>query len=354
MSITRGMVITMKSRLFNIILVIAFSFGFIAYQFRSIDIATVWTGLKNANIFWLLGGMGAMFLYWLLESLVLHRISSEVNSRQTVGQSFKITMAGQFFNTITPFASGGQPAQLYMLNKNGMDVGAGSSVLLIKFILYQSMLVINSFFVLIFGYRYLMNGAIPKLSIMIMIGFTLNVIVIVALITVGKSKRVASFIVHMLLKPVGFFIKRDKYVALKHTVDQKLDSFHLESTRMSFDLKLLVQCSLLTTLQLWLFFAIPYFVLQGIGATQLDIFQIIAFHSFIIMFSSLIPIPGGSGGAELSFSLLFGLILNPARLVLSLFLWRFITYYSCILLGSLTLMLKEKKSNKLIAMTETK
>ncbi|SDZ61105.1 hypothetical protein SAMN05421736_1216 [Evansella caseinilytica] len=339
----------MKNRLFNIILVFTVSFGFIVYHFRTVDIATVWDGLKNTNVFWLLGGMLAMFLYWLLEALVLHRISRKVNSRQSVRQSFKITMAGQFFNTITPFASGGQPAQLYMLNKTGMDVGAGSSVLLIKFIVYQAMLVINSLIVLLFGYHYLLNGDIPKLSIMIITGFALNVIVIVALITVGKSKGVASFIVHLLLKPVCFFMKKDKYAALKNTADQKLHSFHLESTRMSFDMKLLLQCSVLTTLQLWLFFSIPYFVLQGVGAPQLDVFQIIAFHSFIIMFSSLIPIPGGSGGAELSFSLLFGLILDPVTLVLSLFLWRFITYYSCILFGSFSLMSKEETAGSLVA-----
>ncbi|WP_062052560.1 lysylphosphatidylglycerol synthase transmembrane domain-containing protein [Bacillus sp. JCM 19034] len=336
----------MKSRLFQIILVFTISFGFIAYHFRKVDIATVWIGLKSANVFWLFGGMGAMFLYWLLEAFVLHRISKEVNGRQNVWQSFKITMAGQFFNTITPFASGGQPAQLYMLSKIGMDIGSGSSVLLIKFIIYQAMLVINSFIVLLFGYRYLLNGAIPNLSVLIIVGFALNAIVVVALITVGKSKRVASSIVHTLLKPVSLFLKKEKTAALKVTVDQKLHSFHLESKRLSFDYKLLFQCSTLTTVQLWLFFSIPYFVLQGVGVTQLNPFQIIDFHAFIMMFSSLIPIPGGSGGAELCFSLLFGLILDPAPLVLSLFLWRFITYYSCILFGSLSLLSKKETSRR--------
>jgi glycosyltransferase 2 family protein len=330
----------MKNRLFNIILVFTVSFGFIAYHFRTVDIATVWDGLKNADVVWLLGGMLAMFLYWLLEALVLHRIAKEVNIRQTVRQSFKITMAGHFFNTVTPFASGGQPAQLYMLTKTGMDAGAGSSVLLIKFTIYQAMLVVNSVIVLLFGYHYLLDGAIPKLSVLIMTGFVLNVMVIVALITVGKNKGIASFIVHLLLKPVSLFMKKEKYAAFQHTAEQKLHSFHSESKRMSFDYKLLLQCTVLTTLQLWLFFSIPYFVLQGVGAAQIDILQIIAFHTFIMMFSSLIPIPGGSGGAEFSFSLLFGLILDPVTLVLSLFLWRFITYYSCILFGAVSLMFK--------------
>ncbi|MBA5735222.1 flippase-like domain-containing protein, partial [Escherichia coli] len=68
------------------------------------------------------------------------------------------TMIGQFFNTITPMATGGQPAQLVMLTKQGMDAGRGSSVLLVKFIIYQAMVVLNFLVILIFGIHYLMTG----------------------------------------------------------------------------------------------------------------------------------------------------------------------------------------------------
>lgn len=338
---------TTKKRLFQIIPVFAVSIAFIAYHFRTVDIASVWAGFKNADTVWLFGAMFAMFLYWLIEALVLHQISKKVTMHQTVGQSFKITMAGQFFNTITPFATGGQPAQLYMLTKNGLNAGAGSSVLLTKFIVYQSMLIINSLFVLLFGYHYLLNGTISKLSALIIFGFVLNTIVIIALIIVGRHRRIASILAQFLLKPVSFFIKSETYTDLKNAIEHRLDSFHTESKRMSVDFKLLLQCSVLTTVQLWLFFSIPYFILQGVGVAQLDMVQIIAFHTFIMMFSSIIPIPGGSGGAELSFSLLFGLILNPATLILSLFLWRFVTYYSCILFGAFFITSHRKRSYEL-------
>lgn len=331
-----------KNRVFNILLAFIISFGFIAFHFRGVNLATVWEGLKEAHMTWLIAGMFAMFLYWFLESLVLNQMTRQVSTGQTIWQSIKITMAGQFFNTITPFASGGQPGQLYLMAKDGIDVGVASSVLLIKFIVYQAMLVTSSAIILIFGYSYLQEGAIPGLSMMIIIGFMLNTGVIIMLITVFKNKQIASFLVHMLLKPASLFMKKDKYAALKVKVDQKLHAFHVESNRMSFNIKLLLRCSLLTIAQLWIFFSIPYFVLQGIGIPQIDLFQVIAFHSFIMMFSSLIPIPGGSGGAEFSFSLLFGLIMGPAALVLCLFFWRFITYYSCILFGSFFLFTKRK------------
>lgn len=331
-----------KNRIFNLLLVLSISLGFIALQFRNIDTPTVWEGFKNARISWLIIGMFIMCLYWLLESLVLYKMAKKVHKQQTLWQSIKITMVGQFFNTITPFSSGGQPAQLYMMVKNKIGAGVGSSILLIKFIVFQAMLVLSSIVVLLFGYGYLQNKSIPQLSMLIIIGFILNTVVIITLITVAKSKRVASFIAHMLLKPISFFVKKERYTKWENKLDQKLYAFHVESNRMSFDSRLLLECSLLTILQLWLFFSIPFFIMHSVGMAQVNVFQVIAFHSFIMMFSSLIPIPGGSGGAEYSFSLLFGLVLSPARLLLCLFFWRFITYYSCLLFGSFFLIAKRK------------
>jgi hypothetical protein len=305
-----------------------------------VDLQHVWKGLRNADIGWLLGAMLIMVGYWFLEALVLHRMSEKVHKSQTIWQSIKVTMIGQFFNTITPFSSGGQPAQLYTMMKNGVSVGIGSSILLIKFIIFQAMLVISSMIILLFGYGYIQNQSIPQLNLLIIVGFILNLIVIVTLITIAKSKRVAHIIAHTILLPVSFFVKKERYIIWKEKLNDKLDSFHEESNRMSFDWKLLAQCSVLTLIQLWLFFSIPYFILQGLGIGHVSIFQVIAFHSFIMMFASLVPIPGGSGGAEYSFLLLFGLILKPALLILCLFFWRMITYYSCILFGSLFLLAK--------------
>lgn len=217
-----------------------------------------------------------------------------------------------------------------------------SSVLLMKFIVFQAMMVCSSLIVLLFGHRYLQDLDIPQVRTLIFVGFIMNVLVITTLLTIAKSKRVASFLAHTFLKPASFFVKEERYSSWKSTVDQKLASFHAESTRLSFGRSLILQCCILTLMQLWLFFSIPFFVTQALGVGNVSLFQVTAFHAFIMMFSSLIPIPGGSGGAEYSFSLMFALILTPATLVLCLFFWRLITYYSCIVFGSFFLVSRRK------------
>ena len=56
-------------------------------------------------------------------------------------QGFTNAISGTFFNGITPFSSGGQFAQVYIFNRQGITPANSASILLMAFIVYQSVLV---------------------------------------------------------------------------------------------------------------------------------------------------------------------------------------------------------------------
>ncbi|EHC6486586.1 UPF0104 family protein [Listeria monocytogenes] len=335
-----------KKNLFNIAIVLAISIGFIIWQFQGVDISTFFASMLKVNPWWLLAAFAAMFIYWFLEAVVLQTASKPANKDQRFFSSFRITMIGQFFNTITPMATGGQPAQLVMLTKQGMDAGRGSSVLLVKFIIYQAMVVLNFLVILIFGIHYLMTG-VTQLKFLVLLGFGVHVFVIAALILVGRSQKFTTKLVHVLLIPTRLFMKKEKVANLRNTLDEKIITFHEESSRIGKDWKLIVRCCFYTTLQLWIYFSIPFFILQAIGVTGIGLYMAITYHAFIIMFATVMPTPGGAGGAEYTFTLLFGMLLGPAKLLMALVLWRIITYYSCIVFGAGALLIKDTASKKI-------
>ncbi|MBC1488335.1 UPF0104 family protein [Listeria sp. FSL L7-1485] len=335
-----------KKNLFNIAIVLTISIGFIIWQFKDVDVSTFFASMLKVNPWWLVAAFGAMFLYWFLEAVVLQTTSKPANKDQRFFSSFRITMIGQFFNTITPMATGGQPAQLVMLTKQGMDAGRGSSVLLVKFIIYQAMVVLNFLVILLFGIHYLMTG-VTQLKFLVLLGFSVHVFVIACLILVGRSQKFTTKLVHILLTPAKLFMKKEKITNLRNMLDQKIITFHEESSRIGKDWKLIIRCCLYTTLQLWIYFSIPFFILHAIGVTGVGLYMAITYHAFIIMFATVMPTPGGAGGAEYTFTLLFGMLLGPAKLLMALVLWRIITYYSCIIFGAGALLIKDTTSRKI-------
>lgn len=84
-------------------------------------------------------------------------------------------------------------------------------------------------------------------------------------------------------------MKKEKVSNLRNTLDEKIITFHEESSRIGKDWKLIVRCCFYTTLQLWIYFSIPFFILQAIGVTGIGLYMAITYHAFIIMFATVMP-----------------------------------------------------------------
>ncbi|WP_163655076.1 lysylphosphatidylglycerol synthase transmembrane domain-containing protein [Listeria sp. PSOL-1] len=328
---------------FNIFIILVISIGYIVWQFRDVKLHSFLKDLEHVNLWWILIAFICMAFSWIFEAIVLHNTVKPSKPDQHFFSSFRITMGGQFFNMITPMQTGGQPAQLFMLTRQGMDAGAASSVLLIKFIIYQAMIVINFIVVLIFGFHYLMTDVI-QVKFLVITGFLVHSAVIVGLIFVAKSQRVTTKIVHFLFIPIAWVIKKERSNRMKQLIDEKIASFHVEIERISKDRKIIFKASFYTTLQLWIYFTIPYFILIGIGVHDVSLYMAITFHAFIMMFATVMPTPGGSGGAEYTFTLLLTGFMSSVKLLTALLIWRIITYYSCIIFGGIALMIRDKRT----------
>ena len=118
-----------------------------------------------------------MVCYWVFEAFSVYLIAHFHHVKLKYKDSFLITMVGQFFNAITPFSAGGQPAQIMKLVKNGIEMGDASSIVMIKFAVYQSVFSVYSLTATLFAYTFF-NKRIPLLLPMIVLGLSVHIILI--------------------------------------------------------------------------------------------------------------------------------------------------------------------------------
>ena len=86
----------------------------------------VWQTLRTADPRYLLAALGCMVAFWVIEGLLLKSVAHSFGHRLPGGASFRVSMIGQLFNNLTPFASGGQPIQAYELSHYGVAYGESS------------------------------------------------------------------------------------------------------------------------------------------------------------------------------------------------------------------------------------
>lgn len=303
-----------------------------------------WTDLihqmKNLKIQWIVVAMLAMVLCWIFEAKTLQSVIFLKKENYKFKQAFRVTMIGQYFNSITPFASGGQPMQLYALTKQGLGAGSSGSALMIKFIIYQSILTIYSL-ILIFWKSAFFKSKMSNLFYLIAIGFTVNASVILFLIIFSKYRKLTHKLIMGSSKVLGKLKLVKDMSKLEVNINNNLDQFHENMEIVKHSKKLMIKAVMYTIAQLTIYFSIPYFIYLSFGMRGASIGSMIAGTAFVIMLTAFIPLPGAVGGAEGAFYMFFTLFFISSNIMAAILLWRLITFYSCIIFGFYAVMKKK-------------
>ena len=78
----------------------------------------------------------------LFKALSLNVFLKEYKKDYSLFSSFKLTLITQFLNGITPFQTGGQPFEIYLLKKEGMRISNSTNAIIKDFISFQISLII--------------------------------------------------------------------------------------------------------------------------------------------------------------------------------------------------------------------
>ena len=90
----------------------------VRFLHREYSLASVLSSIKEADPIWLLPGVGAMALFFVCEGANIGRSLRLAGHNISRIDEIRYAMAGFFFSSITPSASGGQPMQLYFRRKH--------------------------------------------------------------------------------------------------------------------------------------------------------------------------------------------------------------------------------------------
>ena len=280
-----------KMTFLNFVLIIIIFVGLFIYMIQVDGLDNMYQVLTQVNYKWVLAGIGCLLIHWLCEAVVLHIPIKKMYPEQRLTNSIKVSMIGQLFNNITPFATGGQPMQAYELNKTGKRVSESISAMAIKFIITQSALVISTLVVVFFEFRFFRNLMQDYLWIAV-VGFTVNILAILVVILAGMKKKLITSITTPIIKLLG------KIHILKHPdntlekLDESIDNFGGQFQFMRSEKKMVAKMFLVAVIQSLAYYSITYMVYRAFGNSGVSFFQIIPTQAFLLLIMTFVPTPG--------------------------------------------------------------
>lgn len=297
------------------------------------------------NPLWLIGALVCVFLSYFAEILSYYVITKKVNGKTSLRTAFRVTMAGQYFNSITPFAAGGQPFQVYYLMKDGIPMGRGSNIIMVKSVLFELSVFIVSVVSFVFTAGAL-NHIIGNFTMFFIIGATINLGVIALfglfLLNKGAARNVVNWGFKLLGK-IRIIKDPDKYVKRK---EDELEGFRSGSELILSDRVVIFKASFYQIINLLLQYAVPWFMLVSMEGTQKYFFEIIASQAVLREITAYVPSPGAAGGAEGIGYFFFRNFFVSSPIVSVILLWRIFTYYLNLVVGGVSLVFIRNNDKK--------
>lgn len=315
-----------KKNLFGIITAVLSAGILLGFLFSSDGIASLSRVSQNMRYEWLLAALAVAVAAWILEGVVLNFFCRVIYREWKFRYSFCIGMEGVLYSALTPFSTGGQPMQIYSMHRLGMDTGAAGSIIAMKTVVYQIILVLYSLVMVVWMLPFFQTN-VSNFSFLTVLGLLCNSTFIILILLFCISKRATDI---LLRKGIWLFHKlrlckrpEERYEKIK----QELSVFHESSTLFGKSWRLYLTTGVLTVVQVACTCSIPYFIYRSFGFSEQPINVIMAAQAYVSMVSAFVPLPGASGGAEGSFVLFFRSFFSEGTIIPATVVWRTISYY---------------------------
>lgn len=277
----------------------------------------------------------ANFLFWILWGARLKILSNAIEPTVHISlwESTKIVFANLFLAGITPSLAGGEPVRIYLLNKDGLNVGeATAAVLGERLIDAIFLLACVPFAVYIFKDRIHVEA--------ISIGLTIAVIVfilfiLVFLYVIKNPEKTKACLLFLNNKFSRLFKKKEASNVLIQKIHCEVDHFHASMVFfLTSGKKAFISAGLLTILMWATGFMIPSLILLGLGLPPF-ILDSCAAQVFLIVIGMMPLTPGSSGVTEISAAGLYSVIIGSSLLGVFVILFRIITYHMGLIVGAI-------------------
>lgn len=312
--------------------------GIVLYIVLKDDFNDIVDILTKIDIKYILLAILFYALFIIIRGYVNYKITND-KKKLSLKEAIKHNVITQFFNGVTPFSTGGQPMEVYMLMEHDIPIAKATNQTIQSFIFYQIALVICGSLAVINNFLFPIFPKVRILQLLVLLGFAINVFVVVVLILISRSKRVTNKLSELSIK----VLKKLRRKVDEEDIKQKFSDYHEGFKELRKRKRLFVGGVVLNIISLLCLYIVPLFILYSMkDFTSLDINSTITASAYVYIIGGFVPIPGASGGIEYGFTRFFGNFITGHKLSAVLLLWRFITYYVGVIIGALVFNFEKK------------
>lgn len=303
--------------------------------FREQDFDQIAASLQKLSApYLILAVVLALFFVCMEGTMIWYLLGALGRRRSGLLRCISYSFIGFFYSGITPSATGGQPMQLYYMNKDKNTLADSSVVLMTVAIIYKFVLAVIGTLMLVFWYNPL-RDYMKKYFGLFFLGLALNVILVVILLAVmiapNWMKGIVSKGESLLVRLRIFKFSGKRREKINGFIDGYQDAVQF-LIRHKGKVAFLV---LLTFLQRCSVFFLTAVIYKGFSQNGTPFLTVMLLQAAVVIAVDMLPLPGAQGISELLYCRIFAGVFSAANLMPSLYVTRGITFYFLLIVSLL-------------------
>lgn len=290
--------IIISSCIFILLFAVTFSILFLTYKVDDLLYCLKLIKPKSYILIILL-----LMLYFNIEAIYFKLMFKSLKEKVSYIRCLHYSFVEFFFSGITPGSTGGQPLQLYYMNKDKIPVKKSMISLILNTILFKLFFVVAGLCVVIFKPQYIILSK-PIVTVLFFISLTYDIVAITFCILLMYNQKLITNILTFIYKIYNKIT--NKNIDYKSKIDEMTSSYIDEAKYIKNNIGCLIISTLLVFIQRIIIFSLIYIIYKSISTNSpLSYFDIVLLQIFVQISLECILIPGQTGISEYITSLLY-------------------------------------------------
>lgn len=336
-----------KKQLINILVLVALvaiTLTVLLLSYRELNFRTITDFLRNSNGWLIAAAFACMIVEILFEGLSIHVIARRFGHKSKLRSSLAYSTSDIYYSAITPSASGGQPASMFYMVRDGMSAGTAGFTLIFNLVAYTGAIIVIGVFALAVRPQMIIGLGNGFTSTLIIIGFVVQFVLlgllIMCMLWSSAVLKAGNGVISLFTK-MRIVRKPDKW---RGKLAGAVEKYRSCRGIIKAHPALFLWALLLNIGQRVCKLFIPCLVCLAAdpGASLLDL---ICMQAYVVIGYNVVPLPGGVGVYEALYSGIYGDFFvrrfggDSARadafMFSSMMVSRVIAFYICMILSGI-------------------
>ncbi|MCM1119306.1 MAG: flippase-like domain-containing protein [bacterium] len=298
---------------------------------RGQSFGLLWESLRRIKPLFVMGGLALMLGYVGCEAMcthqILRRLGHQVPYMRCLGYSF----VGFYVSSITPSATGGQPAQVYCMSRDRIPAAHGTLNMMLIAACYQVAALVWGGGVWLLCPR--MEAFEGGMGILLLYGAGIMLLLTAGMTMLmflpGLSRRIGEGILRLL---TAMRILRSPDLA-RRKLERQLEEYAKGAACVRSNPGLTLQVFLLCLVQQGMLFSVPWTVYLAFGLRGCSWIQLAGLQALLTLAVCNLPLPGAVGPAEGGFVAAFTAVFGAGTVTPAMLVSRGISFYAFLLVS---------------------